>query len=73
MLGTTQRRKRYDKQLKVAAARVVPSGEMRAVDLVKDFGIKDSTLRRRAQEHEEMAVPPFPATEAPRSIGTTRS
>ena len=73
MLGTTQRRKRYDKQLKVAAARVVPSGEMRAVDLVKDLGIKDSTLRRRAQEHEEMAVPPFPATEAPRSIGTTRS
>lgn len=29
----TQRRKRYDKQFKVAAARVVPGGETRVVDL----------------------------------------
>lgn len=45
----TQRRKRYDKRLKVAAARVVPSGEMRAVDLAKELGAKDSALRRWAQ------------------------
>lgn len=32
---------RYDKRLKVAAARVVPSGEMRAVDLAKELGTKD--------------------------------
>ena len=31
----TQKRKRYDKQFKIAAARVVLGGEMRAVDLAK--------------------------------------
>lgn len=69
----TQRRKRYDKRLKVAAARVVPSGEMRAVDLAKELEAKDSALRRWAQEYGEMGVPPFPATEAPRSARTARS
>ena len=42
----TQKRKRYDKQFKIAAARVVLGGEMRAVDLARELGIKDSTLRR---------------------------
>ena len=51
----TQSRKRYDKQFKVAAARVVLSGEMGAVDLAKEPRIKDSTLRRWAQEYEEMS------------------
>ena len=53
----TQKRKRYDKQFKIAAARVVLGGEMRAVDLARELGIKDSTLRRWAQEHEEMGDP----------------
>ena len=52
----TQKRKRYDKQFKIAAARVVLGGEMRAVDLARELGIKDSTLRRWAQEYEEMAA-----------------
>ena len=43
----TQKRKRYDKQFKIAAARVVLGGEMRAVDLARELGIKGSTLRRR--------------------------
>lgn len=43
-----QKRKRYDKQFKIAAAQVVLSGEMRVVDLAKEHGIKDSTLRRWA-------------------------
>lgn len=46
MFGTAQRRKRYDKRLKVAAARVVPSGEMRAVDLAKELGAKVVALPR---------------------------
>ena len=50
----TQKRKRYDKQFKIAAARVILGGEMRAVDLARELGIKDSTLRRWAQEYEEM-------------------
>ena len=46
----TQKRKRYDKQFKITAARVVIGGEMRAVDLARELRIKDSTLRRLAQE-----------------------
>lgn len=42
----TQRRKRYDRQFKVSAAKVVLSGEMTAKDLSGELGIKDSTLRR---------------------------
>ena len=61
-----QRRKRYDKQFKVAAARVVLSGEMRVVDLAKELGIKDSTLRRWAQEYEEMGDAAFPGNGSPK-------
>lgn len=61
-----QRRKRYDRQLKVAAARVVLGGEMRVVDLAKELGIKDSTLRRWAQEYEEMGDAAFPGNGSPK-------
>lgn len=66
MFGMTQRRKRYDKQFKVAAARVVPGGEMRVVDLAKELGIKDSTLRRWAQEYEETGDAAFPGNGSPK-------
>ncbi len=62
----TRRRKRYDKQFKVAAARVVLGGEMRVVDLAKELGIKDSTLRRWAQEYEEMGDAAFPGNGSPK-------
>ena len=62
----TQRRKRYDKQFKVAAARMVLSGEMRVVDLAKELGIKDSTLRRWAQEYVEMGDAAFPGNGSPK-------
>ena len=61
----TQRRKRYDKQFKVAAARVVLSGETRVVDLAKELGIKDSALRRWAQEYGEMGDASFPGNGSP--------
>lgn len=61
-----RRRKRYDRQLKVAAARVVLGGEMRVVDLAKELGIKDSTLRRWAQEYEEMGDAAFPGNGSPK-------
>ena len=66
MFGMTQRRKRHDKQFKVAAARVVLSGEMRVVDLAKELGIKDSTLRRWAQEYGEMGDAAFPGNGSPK-------
>ena len=56
----TQRRKRYDKQFKVSAAKAVPSGEMTVKDLSEELGIKDSTLRRWACEYEEMGDGAFP-------------
>lgn len=37
----TQKRKRYDKQFKIAAARVVLGGEMRAVDLAREKAKQD--------------------------------
>ena len=57
---------RYDKQFKIAAARVVLGGEMRAVDLARELGIKDSTLRRWAQEHGEMGENAFPGNGSPK-------
>ena len=62
----TQKRKRYDKQFKIAAARVVLGGEMRAVDLARELGIKGSTLRRWAQEYEEMGENAFPGNGRPK-------
>lgn len=62
----TQKRKRYDKQFKIAAARVVLGGEMRAVDLARELGIKGSTLRRWALEYEEMGENAFPRNGSPK-------
>lgn len=62
----TQNRKRYDKQFKISAAKVVLSGEMRVTDLAKELGIKDSTLRRWAQEYEEMGDAAFPGNGSPK-------
>lgn len=66
MFDMTQKRKRYDKQFKIAAAKAVLSGEVRVVDLAKELDIKDSTLRRWAQEHEEMGEAAFPGNGSPK-------
>lgn len=62
----TQKRKRCDKRFKIAAVRVALGCEMRAVDLVRELGIKDSTLRRWAQEHGEMGEEAFPGNGSPK-------
>lgn len=62
----TRRRKRYDRQFKIAAARVVLGGEMRAVGLAGELGIKGSTLRRWAQGYEEMGGDAFPGNGSPK-------
>ena len=62
----TQKRRRCDKQFKIAAARVVLGGEMRAVDLARELGIKDPTLGRWAQEHGEMGESAFPGNGSPK-------
>ena len=62
----TQRRKRYDRQFKVSAAKVVLSGEMTVKGLSEELGIKDSTLRRWACECEEMGNDAFPGNGSPK-------
>ena len=62
----TQKRRRCDKQFKIAAARVVLGGEMRAVDLARELGVKDPTLRRWAQGHGEMGESAFPGNGRPK-------
>lgn len=63
----TQRRKRYDKQSEVSAAKVVLSGEMTVKDLSGELGIKDSTLRRWACEYEETGDDAFPGNGSPKT------
>ena len=61
-----QRRKRYDRQFKVSAAKVVLPEEMTVKDLSEELGIKDSTLRRWAREYEEMGDDAFPGNGSPK-------
>ena len=62
----TQRRKRYDRQFKISAAKVVLSGEMTVRGLSEELGIKDSTLRRRACEYDGMGDDAFPGNGSPK-------
>ena len=62
----TQRRKRYDRQFKVSAAKVVLSGEMTVNGLSEELGIRDSTLRRWDREYEEMGDGAFPGNGSPK-------
>ena len=62
----TQRRKRYDRQFKISAAKVVLSGEMTVKGLSEELGIKDSTLRRWAREYEKMGDGAFPGNGSPK-------
>ena len=66
MFKTTQRRKRYDRQLKASAAKVVLSGETTAKGLSEELGIKDPMLRRWAREYEGMGDGAFPGNGSPK-------
>ncbi len=66
MFKTTQRRKRYDRQSKASAAKAALSGEMTVKDLSEEFGVKDSTPRGWACEHEEMGDDAFPGNGSPK-------
>lgn len=62
----TQTRKRYDRQFKVAAARVVLEKERTVKELSEELGIKDTTLRRWADEYEELGENAFPGSGSPK-------
>lgn len=46
---------------------MVLSGDMKVIDLAKELGVKDSTLRRWAQEYEEMGESAFPGNDSPKA------
>ena len=54
-------RKRYLKQFKIAAAQVILSGEMSVKQLSEELEIKDTTLRRWANEYEKQGDSAFQA------------
>jgi len=58
-------RKRYDKQFKIAAAKVILSGEMSVKQLSEELEIKDTTLRRWANELEQLGESAFPGNGSP--------
>ena len=62
----TQKRKRYDRQFKIAAAQVVLSCDMTVRELSEELQIKDSTLRRWAREYETMGDDAFPGNGSPK-------
>lgn len=66
MFMMTQRRKRYDRQFKIAAAQVVLSGDMTVRELSEEPQIKDSTSRRWAREYEAMGDGAFPGNGSPK-------
>lgn len=45
---------------------MILGGEMRAVDLARELGVKDPTLRRWAQGHGEMGESAFPGNGSPK-------
>lgn len=63
MFDITQKRKRYDRQFKIAAAKVVLSGVR---ELSEEPEIKDPAPGRWACEREEMGDAAFPGNESPK-------
>lgn len=53
-------RKRYDRQFKMSAAKIILAREMSVKQLSEELRIKDTTLRRWANEYD-----PFPGNGSP--------
>lgn len=58
--------KRYDRQFKLAAARLVLEGEHPVKEIADELDLKDCTLRRWVQEYEKNGEAAFPGSESPR-------
>ena len=57
--------KRYDRQFKLAAARLVLEGEHPVKEIAEELQMKDCTLRRWAKEYEENGEAAFPGSGSP--------
>lgn len=62
----TRKRKRCDRQFKIAAAQMALSGEVAVKELSAELHIKDSALRRRADGCESMGEDAFPGNGSPK-------
>lgn len=58
-------RKRYDKQFKISAAKIILAREMSVKQLSEELRIKDTTLRRWANEYERDGETAFSGNGAP--------
>jgi len=58
--------KRYDRQFKLAAARLTLEGEAPVIKISRELEIPPSTLRRWATEYEEHGEDAFPGNGNPR-------
>ena len=58
-------RKRYDRQFKLAAARLVLEGEIPTKQISEGLNVLDNTLRRWATEYEREGEAAFPGSGSP--------
>lgn len=58
-------RKRYDRQFKISAAKIILAREMSVKQLSEELRIKDTTLRRWANEYERDGETAFPGNGTP--------
>ena len=58
-------RKRYDRQFKISAAKIILTREMSVKQLSEELRIKNTTLRRWANEYERDREASFPGNGAP--------
>ncbi|MCL1797927.1 MAG: transposase [Eggerthellaceae bacterium] len=57
--------KRYDRQFKLAAAKLVSDGEMPVRQISEELEVPDNTLRRWAMEYEKNGEAAFPGSGSP--------
>ena len=59
-------RRRYDRQFKLAAARLVLEGDMTVLGISEELDISVNSLRRWAAEYEELGDKAFPGNGSPK-------
>ena len=61
-----QKRRRYDRQFKLSASKLVIDEGMPVRELSEELSIKDTTLRRWSKEYEELGDRAFPGNGSPK-------
>ena len=61
-----QKRRRYDRQFKLSASKLIIDEGMPVRELSEELNIKDTTLRRWSKEYEELGDHAFPGNGSPK-------